>query len=46
MPAADKKKRTTMGVERARYTRAEEESEGGRLRRKIGTTKCAAAPIP
>lgn len=49
MPATDKKKRTATGVERVeRYTRAEEEnSEGGRLRRKIGTTECTtAASIP
>lgn len=49
MPATDKKKRTAMGVERVeRYTRAgEENSEGGRRRRKIGTTECTtAASIP
>ena len=38
MPVADKKKRTKMGVERARYARADEESEGRWFRRKIGTT--------
>lgn len=47
MPVAEKKKRTKMGVERARYERADEESEGRRLRRKIRTTECTtAAPIP
>lgn len=47
MPAAEKKKTTTMGVERARCPRAKESGGGGRLRRKIGTTECTtAAPIP
>lgn len=47
MPAADRKKRPTIGVERARYTRAEKESRGGgQLRRKIGTTEyTTAVPI-
>lgn len=46
MPATDKKKRTTMGVERARYTRAKEKSGGARFQRKMGTTECTtAAPI-
>lgn len=47
MPATEKKKGTTMGVERVRYMRAKEKSAAARLQRKMGTTECTtAAPIP